>query len=292
MLSDQSEINRFDLILLDRIQGDFPLEERPFTHIAEELDSDEKTVIERLRALKENGVVRQISAIFDSVSLGYKSVLLAMQIPPDRVSEAAQKICLHPGITHCYERRHRTNLWSTLTVSTDTVIDAHANYLTRLAGSDKHMLLRCRRHFKIDARFPVAGTHNDIIGDTGWRPNDIQSEPLTEHEIEAVRILQRDIPLVPAVFDNLAEHSSFTAADLIALSREFLSRGIMRRFSAVLRHQKAGYTDNVMCVWIVPEEHIEQVGLIMASVPEVSHCAQRVTWPEIALQPLYHDTQP
>ena len=54
----------------------------------------------------------------------------------------------------------------------------------------------------------------------------------------------------------------------------------MRRFSAVLHHRRAGFKANAMAVWKVPEERAEEVGLIMAQNPWVTHCYQRPTFPD------------
>jgi DNA-binding Lrp family transcriptional regulator len=53
----------------------------------------------------------------------------------------------------------------------------------------------------------------------------------------------------------------------------------MRRFSAVLRHRRLGYTANGMACWVVPESRIETVGQLAARHPQVSHCYQRPAYP-------------
>ena len=47
-------------------------------------------------------------------------------------------------------------------------------------------------------------------------------------------------------------------------------------------HFRAGFSANAMVVWRVPEERSEEVGLIMATSPHVTHCYERPTyddWP-------------
>ena len=60
----------------------------------------------------------------------------------------------------------------------------------------------------------------------------------------------------------------------------FKARGIMRRFSAVLHHRRAGFTANSMAVWKVPEERSVEVGNLMAQSPWVTHCYERPTYPD------------
>jgi len=52
-------------------------------------------------------------------------------------------------------------------------------------------------------------------------------------------------------------------------------KGIMRRFGAVLRHRDAGFSENAMVVWAVPEERCEEAGFLLASYKEITHCYER-----------------
>ena len=70
----------------------------------------------RVARVKELGVLRQLSAIFDTRALGYGSALVAAKIDPDRVDEAAAVISAHPGVSHNYKRNHAYNLWYTIAV--------------------------------------------------------------------------------------------------------------------------------------------------------------------------------
>ena len=59
-----------DRKLLNIIQGRFPLVDRPYQALGEELGIDEADVIERLSVLKRQNVLRQISAIFRHPAFG------------------------------------------------------------------------------------------------------------------------------------------------------------------------------------------------------------------------------
>ncbi len=54
----------------------------------------------------------------------------------------------------------------------------------------------------------------------------------------------------------------------------------MRRFSAVLHHRRSGFRSNAMIVWKVPSERSEEVGMLMAENPAVTHCYERPTFPD------------
>ena len=72
-----------DRRLLNLVQGPFPMVQRPYQALAQKLDTTEQDIIERLIELKRTNVLRQISAIFDTRRLGYKTTLVAMAYEPD-----------------------------------------------------------------------------------------------------------------------------------------------------------------------------------------------------------------
>jgi siroheme decarboxylase len=117
----------------------------------------------------------------------------------------------------------------------------------------------------------------------------------TEQDIAAVRELQKDMPLVSRPFQGYAEAMGISEDDLLTIANGYQQSGVMRRFSAVLRHHKAGFRHNVMAVWIVPEDRWEECGSKMAVAPNVSHCYRRPTyapdWPYTHFT-MIHGTSP
>ncbi|MBQ1335777.1 MAG: Lrp/AsnC family transcriptional regulator, partial [Selenomonadaceae bacterium] len=65
-------LSAFDKALLNVLQGNLPLCSHPFAALAEQLGTDEDTVLDRLRTLKREGYLRRIGTFFDSNRLGYR----------------------------------------------------------------------------------------------------------------------------------------------------------------------------------------------------------------------------
>ena len=61
-----SELDDLDNRILGAVQSGFPVCERPFGRIAEEIGVAEVTVLERVVSLKKRGVIRRFGAVFDS----------------------------------------------------------------------------------------------------------------------------------------------------------------------------------------------------------------------------------
>lgn len=80
----------------------------------------------------------------------------------------------------------------------------------------------------------------------------------------------------------IAEKINITEAELLERLKDLSRRGVIRRFGATLRHQRAGFSANAMVAWKVDEDRIEEVGQKMATFHHVSHCYRRnptADWP-------------
>ncbi len=101
------------------------------------------------------------------------------------------------------------------------------------------------------------------------------STVLSPQEADVARMIQGDIPLTHRPFQKIAEASGLTEEEILGLVRGLRSRGIIRKFAAIVRHQKVGYTHNVMVLWAVPSAQAEAAGTALSSFAEVTHCYER-----------------
>src|SRR4051812_32755167 len=142
-----------DKQLLNAVQKEVPLIPQPFAAIAKEIGITEEDVLARLKHWREGeGVIRQISAIFDTRKLDYTSTLVAMEIPKDRINEAAGIVNAHPGVSHNYERDHEFNLWFTCAVPPGMDLQKHIDRLHELTGATSTRILPTLKMFKIEVR--------------------------------------------------------------------------------------------------------------------------------------------
>lgn len=285
-----AQLDDLDKRLLDLLQRNIPLDPRPFRVLAEQVDSTEGEVVTRLRALRcEKGVIRQISAIFDTHALGYASSLVAAKVDPDQLETAAEVISAHPGVSHNYQRSHPYNLWYTLAVGPDSTLglDKTVARLHELSGAAQTRLLPTLRLFKIGVRLSVsdeAGTSDG--GDSGGAFTEADRQQSAQYGIEQrdialIRVLQQDLSIEPRPFDAWAKEAGCELDELFAAVDRFQQRKQMRRFAAVLRHREAGFRANVMGMWNVPEAEAEILGPKFAEFSAVSHCYLRPAYPDL-----------
>lgn len=279
----RTDLDARDRALLNRIQEDFPLVPEPYVALGSALGTDGDDVIARISRLREQAIVRQISAIFDTRALGYSSTLVAMSLPPDRLEEGAAFINRHPGVSHNYARRHDYNLWFTLAVPPGGDVASAATELGRLIGADRVRVLPTLQLFKIGVRLDVAGEREPEARETqpiyaGHQVQRGRALALSPRDIAFIRALQEDLPTLHRPFDPWAEELGTTVDGMFAWCAQMAETGRLRRFAAVLRHQNAGFVSNAMGVWRVPSERVGEVGSIMANFAAVSHCYERPTY--------------
>ncbi len=103
-----------DKAILGIIQSDFPITGHPYAVIGDQIGLDENEVLDRVKALKEQGVIRRIGANFQSKRLGWHSTLCAARVPDDSMDTFVAEVNAHPGVTHNYLRNHDWNIWFTM----------------------------------------------------------------------------------------------------------------------------------------------------------------------------------
>src|SRR5256885_4865278 len=150
-----TELDITDRRLLNALQGSLQIVERPFAMVADQLGLSEDDVLARTQALRDVGVLRHLSPIFDVFRLGYKSALIAAAVDPDRLEEAAAVISAHPGVSHNYAREHRFNLWFVLAIPRERDFEATANQLAADAGATRCIILPAIRLFKIAVEYDM-----------------------------------------------------------------------------------------------------------------------------------------
>jgi siroheme decarboxylase len=269
-----------DKQLLNLVQKEVPLSPQPFAEVAAQLGISEDEVLTRLgRWRDEEKVIRQISAIFDTRKLGYRSMLVAQRIPADRIDEAAAIVNAHPGVSHNYERDHEFNLWFTVATPPGMSLEAHVDALHELTGAEATRLLPTLKMFKIEVRLDM---ETGVSNADGPPPPKVDLPELGADDIRAIRGLQQDMPLVSRPFAVEADGVGMTEDELLSYGRKFVADGRMRRCAAILAHRRAGFLANGMGVWKMDEDEAVALGYRIAAFPQVTHCYQRPVyedWP-------------
>ncbi|RJQ25793.1 Lrp/AsnC family transcriptional regulator [Candidatus Parcubacteria bacterium] len=276
-------MDALDKEILNEIQWSFPLVTEPYKELAKRFKVSDDEMKKRILQLKSAGVLRQLSAIFDTRRLGYKSSLVAMAIRPDKLDSIANLINRHPGVSHNYERNHEYNLWFTLATPPGTDLKTEVDKFAKLDGITKIRLLPTIKLFKIGVKLDMVDEKKHEVAPTEQKKEvkEIKFNP-TEEDKEFIRQLQKDLEVTDRPFLSAAQSLGMSEDQVFEKLRYYEEIGVMRRFAAILRHRDAGFIANGMIVWRVPETRIEEVGATLGAFPQISHCYQRPVysdWP-------------
>jgi DNA-binding Lrp family transcriptional regulator len=274
-------MDNLDKEILNEIQWTFPLISKPYSEMSKKFGLTDKDMMQRLSALKEAGIIRQISAIFDTRKLGYKSALVAMAIEPEKLDYIANQVNRHPGVSHNYERNHEYNLWFTLAVPPGSDLKTEIDKFSKLPGIKKTRLLPTIKLFKIGVKLEMIDEKKSDVKPSEEKKKITETKFIaTEEEKNYIRELQKDLEIVERPFLKSAQKLGITEEQLLEKVKQYEEIGVMRRFAAILRHREVGFTANGMIVWKVPEERIEEVGEKLGAFPQISHCYQRPVYPD------------
>ena len=149
------KLDAVDKAIINRIQSDFPIDTRPYRTIASELGFTEAQVIERVKALKEAGIIRRIGGNFVPHKVGFVSTLCAAKVPHDKVDAFAEVVNQYPGVTHNYLRENEFNIWFTFIAQSRKEIQQSLDQIARETGVETILNLPATKVFKIKAQFDV-----------------------------------------------------------------------------------------------------------------------------------------
>jgi len=150
-------MDELDCRILEALQNDFPLSERPYELVARKLQVPSDELWDRLQRLRAKGVIRRIGASLDSRKLGFCSTLAAVSVE-GLVEQAAKIIVSFSEVTHVYLRKDHFNIWFTIIAVNNERIEyiLHQIRTSLLLEESQVLNLPVKKLFKLNACFKVS----------------------------------------------------------------------------------------------------------------------------------------
>ena len=274
----------------DLVEG---FQERPFHVISHQSGVPLETVLERIRAMLEAGVIRRVRQTLLATKLAH-GALVAWKVAPERLNDAfdfmSQKdpFSGHVVIRSTDEEVSGSayRLWTTLKVPQGQSLQEHGEVLQRLVGADKFLLMPAAGLFalgvghvrrrglepgaRIDKAAQMMTTTTVELNEEQWRVLMVMKEELEPDEI------------IENPWDRRAEVAGVSLGRFIEVARILNSRKVIGRFSTFLEHAKPSRTGkrvtrfNGLFHWAVPPGREVEAG------GEVGrhHCMTHAYWRE------------
>ncbi len=278
-------LDEVDKRIMNLMQSSFPLDPEPFAKLAEQADLPLGEFKSRTQRLLDGRIIREITPIFDTRTLGYSSMLVAAKVDPDNPHRAAKIINSHPGVSHNYLRDHEFNLWFTIATPPDSKLglEGTLEVLQELTGAESIRQLPTLTMFKINMNLEMEGGTDALAAKVeAVPPRELERQPYDDTDIAVIRALQGPMDVADRPYDEAATAVGISTDELLAHLEGMVERKILRRVAAILFHRRAGFSANGMGVWKVDPADVPDTGGRMAAVRGISHCYERPTyedWP-------------
>ena len=142
-----------DKLIIRSIQGDLPLNPRPFLIISKKIGIGEEELIKRIKRLKEKGIIRRFGATLRHQEAGYpQNAMVAWNVPKDRIDYVGERMAQFKEVTHCYQRVRTKdwpyNLYTMIHGNSRKECRAIARRLSDATGIKDYLLLFSEKEFK------------------------------------------------------------------------------------------------------------------------------------------------
>ena len=278
----------------DQIQGFLT---DPFGEIASRAELPVETVIERVKAMLEAGVIRRVRQTLMATNLA-KGALIAWKVPSDKLEDAFDYLYEQdPFSGHVVIRSTDTatpgssyRLWTTLKVPQGYSIEKHCEYLLKKIGGESFLIMPAKRLFALGVGHirrqniepgSKATVLADVMNTDIVELSDIDWQVLTalKREFEPGEI-RRDL------WAARADEANVSLQEFYRVAESLHARKVIGRFSTFLEHVKSVGGDervtryNALFHWAVPVGRELEAGRELGSFHIMTHAYWREGGPE------------
>ncbi len=106
-------MDTLDRAIIEITQAGLPLTPRPYAVVAEQVGSDETTVMARMQAMQNNGIIRRIGAVPNHYVLGFRGNGMSVwDVPDERIQACGEMIGALDFVSHAYHRPRHPPVWN------------------------------------------------------------------------------------------------------------------------------------------------------------------------------------
>ncbi len=273
----------------DRISG---FHRQPFHQIAERTELPLATVLERIQAMLEAGIIRRVRQTLLSTKLAH-GALVAWKIPEDKLNDGFDFMAQEdPFSGHVVIRSTDAGvtgagyrLWTTLKVPVGESLDYHARSLMRLTGATEYLLMPAQGVFALGVGHARRKTLQP--GDKAEQPASMMTTTpveLTPEEWTVLLALKEELTLAEIHEEPWRERAALAAVSLerfCQVAEALNAKKVIGRFSTFLEHVKPSASGervtrfNGLFHWAVPPGRQIEAGAEVGRHDCMTHCYWR-----------------
>jgi DNA-binding Lrp family transcriptional regulator len=135
------------------LQGDIPLDSRPFSVMAGKIGITEDQFLDRVKKLSQRGIIRRFGATLRHQEAGFSSnAMVAWAVPQDKIEKAGNRLAQFQEVTHCYLRMPKRdwpyNLYTMVHGADHAQCNRLVERMSRSTGISDFVVLFSEKEFK------------------------------------------------------------------------------------------------------------------------------------------------
>ncbi len=273
----------------DRIKGFTPT---PFQDIAAQSDLPLETVVERIRAMVQAGVIRRVRQTLLANKLA-EGALVAWKVPTEKLDAAFDFLFKQdPFSGHVVLRSTDREvsgsdyrLWTTLKVPQGREISEHCDLLAKLIGAEQYLTMQAHGIFALGVGHVRRKTMEP--GERADVPATMMTTNIAELDAEEWNVLlhlKGDLSVEeigPNPWEGRAKAAGVSLEKFCEVAKRLDQKGVIGRFSTFLEHVKPSATGvrvtrfNALFHWKVPKGMEERAGGEVGRHPIMTHAYWR-----------------
>lgn len=264
----------------------------PFQHIAEKSGVDLETVLTRIRAMLEAGVIRRVRQTLLATKLAH-GALCAWKVDNDKLDATFDFMFKEDPfsghvVTRSTDREISGSdykLWTTLKVPQGESLEEHAEVLRRLTGAHEFVLMPANGIFALGVGH---------VRRKSMEPGAKSDEPAAMNTTTTVELNEKEWEVLLAIKEELspdeisedpwgprAEAIGMTRDEFFRIAEQLDDKKVIGRFSTFLEHVKPSKSGqrvtrfNALFHWKVPEGMQPRAGAEVGRHHIMTHCYWR-----------------
>ncbi|MDB6004835.1 MAG: Heme biosynthesis protein related to NirD and NirG, partial [Prosthecobacter sp.] len=258
----------------DRVKG---FHQHPFQYIAQESGLPFDTVVERIRAMLQAGVIRRVRQTLLANKLA-EGALVAWKVPPEKLEAAFDFLFKQdPFSGHVVMRSTDREvsgsdyrLWTTLKVPQGYEINQHCDVLARLIGAESYYTMQAHGIFALGVGHVRRKTMEP--GEKADVPAEMMTTNIAELDAEEWNVLlhlKGDLTaeeIGPEPWASRAGAAGVSLEKFCEVAKRLDGKGVIGRLSTFLEHVKPSASGqrvtrfNALFHWKVPKGMEERAG--------------------------------
>lgn len=153
-VAKRSVLDPWDRVVINALQGGFPLSERPYRDAARVIGLTEGELLESLGRLLEIGALSRFGPMYHAERLGGGLTLAALKVPSEDYERVTEIVNAFPEVAHNYARDHALNMWFVLATETPQRISEVCHEIEDATGLSVYNMPK-QEEFFVGLRFEL-----------------------------------------------------------------------------------------------------------------------------------------